>query len=44
MIPLSIFKELFDYHYWARDQQLKACESLSQEQFLKPLGNSFPSV
>lgn len=44
MIPLSIFKELFDYHYWARDQQLKACASLSQEQFLKPLGNSFPSA
>jgi uncharacterized damage-inducible protein DinB len=44
MIPLSTFRELYDYNYWARDRQLEACAALSQEQFLRPLGSSFSSL
>ena len=44
MIPLDTLRELFDYNYWARDCQLKACAALTQEQFLRPMGNSFSSV
>lgn len=44
MIPLTAFRELYDYNYWARDRQLKACSALTEEQFLRPMGNSFPSV
>jgi uncharacterized damage-inducible protein DinB len=44
MIPLSIIRELFDYNYWARDRQLESCRSLTSEQFLRPLGNSFSSL
>ena len=43
-ISLSVLKELFAHNYWARDRQLQACAALSGEQFLRPLGNSFPSV
>jgi len=44
MIPLETLGELFDYNYWARDRQLDACAALSEEQFLRPMGNSFSSV
>ena len=44
MIPIDTFRELFDYNYWARDRQLDACAALTQEQFLRPMGNSFSSV
>jgi uncharacterized damage-inducible protein DinB len=43
-ISLSALKELFAHNYWARDRQLLACSALTSEQFLRPLGNSFPSV
>jgi uncharacterized damage-inducible protein DinB len=43
-ISLSALKELFAHNYWARDRQLQACAALTSEQFLRPLGNSFPSV
>jgi uncharacterized damage-inducible protein DinB len=43
-ISLSALKELFTPNYWARDRQLLACSALTSEQFLRPLGNSFPSV
>ncbi len=43
-ISLSVFNELFAHNYWARDRQLKSCEALTDEQFGRPLGNSFPSV
>ena len=43
-ISLAILNELFDYNYWARDRQLQACAGLTEEQFLRPLGNSFPSL
>src|SRR5438445_401489 len=35
---------MFDYNYWARDRQLKACKALSPEQFLRPMGSSFSSL
>ena len=35
---------LVDYHYWARDRVLAACEQLSPDQFTRDLGNSFRSV
>ena len=44
MISLTVLGELFDYNYWARDRQLEACATLTIEQFLRPLGNSFSSL
>ena len=44
MIPLVTLRELFNYNYWARDRQLEACRTLNQEQFQRPLGNSFSSL
>ena len=44
MIPLATLFELFDYNYWARDQQFKACARLTRKQFTEPLGGSFSSV
>ncbi len=44
MIPLPVLQMLYDYNYWARDQQLQACTVLSEEKFLRPMGNSFSSV
>jgi len=43
-ISLSALQELFAHNYWARDRQLQACAALTSDQFLRPLGNSFPSV
>src|SRR5271169_5686624 len=44
MIPLDTLRDLYDYNYWARDRQLDACAALADEQFLRPMGNSFSSV
>ena len=44
MIPLTVLHQLYDYNYWARDQQLRACAALSEEKFLRPMGSSFSSV
>jgi uncharacterized damage-inducible protein DinB len=44
MIPLATLRELFAYNYWARDRQLEACATLTQEEFQRPLGSSFSSV
>jgi uncharacterized damage-inducible protein DinB len=41
---LPVFLEEIEHHYWARDSQLHACESLTVEQFLSPIGGSFSSV
>lgn len=43
-MSLASLNELFDYNYWARDRQLQTCAGLTEEQFLRPLGNSFPSL
>ena len=44
MMPLDLVRELYVYNYWARDRQLEACEALTEEQFLRPMGNSFSSL
>lgn len=44
MIPLSVIQEMFEYNYWARDLQLRACATLTPEQSLRPLGSSFSSI
>ncbi len=44
MISLEALRELYDYNFWARDQQLAACRSLSDEQLARPLGSSFGSL
>jgi len=43
-ISLATLNELFDHNYWARDRQLQACAGLTGDQFLRPLGNSYPSL
>jgi uncharacterized damage-inducible protein DinB len=43
-ISLAVLNQLFDYHYWARDRQFQACQAIAEEQFLRPLGGSFPSL
>ncbi len=44
MIPLATLREWFEYNWWARDRQLEVCSQVSLEQWLRPLGNSFPSL
>lgn len=44
LISRDVFLTLFDYNYWARDRQLEACASLTEEEFRRPLGSSFTSV
>jgi uncharacterized damage-inducible protein DinB len=44
VVAFETLKELYDYNYWARDRQLEACETLTEEQFLRPMGNSFSSL
>lgn len=44
MISLDVLLDLYDYNYWARDQQLAACATLSEEQWARPLGASFGSL
>ena len=41
---LPVIREGMEHNYWARDQQLRACASLSAEQFLRAIGGSFPSL
>ena len=43
MTPEEIH-QLFDYNVWANQRSLDAAAQLSDEQFIKPLGSSFPSV
>jgi uncharacterized damage-inducible protein DinB len=43
-ISLTALIELFDYNYWARDLQIKACTTLTEQQFLRPMGSSFSSL
>ena len=38
------FDHLLGFHYWARDRVLLAVESLSAEQYARPMGNSFSSI
>ena len=43
MTPEEI-RQLFDYNHWANQRSLEGATQLSEEQFIKPLGSSFPSV
>lgn len=43
-IANSTIRLLYDYHYWANRRMLDACESLTPEQWGKPLGHSWGSV
>jgi uncharacterized damage-inducible protein DinB len=43
-MQITIIRELLDNNYWARDRQLEACAALSNEELLRPLGNSFASI
>lgn len=40
----AMFRTLVDYHYWATDQLLQKVDSLSDEQFSRDMGSSFPSI
>jgi uncharacterized damage-inducible protein DinB len=35
---------LIDYNYWARDRMLDAVATITPEQFIRPMGNSFNSI
>jgi len=43
-MTLRDLQALLDFHYWARNRVLEAAQSLTPEQFVRPLGNSFESV
>jgi uncharacterized damage-inducible protein DinB len=38
------FLLLVDFHYWARDRLLSAVDLLTDEQYARPMGNSFSSI
>jgi uncharacterized damage-inducible protein DinB len=44
MEQLPIISDGVNYNYWARDRQLQSCASLTAEQFVRPVGGSFPSL
>jgi uncharacterized damage-inducible protein DinB len=44
MISPEVFRRLYDFNYWARDQQLDACRKLAAEQFTRNVGGSFSSL
>ena len=35
---------LIDYNYWARDRVLDAVATITTEQFIRPMSNSFNSI
>lgn len=37
-------RSLFDYNAWANHRSLEAAAALPNDQFIKPLGSSFPSL
>jgi uncharacterized damage-inducible protein DinB len=41
---LPTIREMFEHNYWSRDQQLRVCAGLTEEQLQRPLGGSFPSL
>ena len=41
---MSIIRDGVNHNYWARDRQLQVCASLSAEDFMRPVGGSFPSL
>jgi uncharacterized damage-inducible protein DinB len=43
-MTIDYMNALLDFHYWARDRVLVAVESLSTEQYARPMGSSFSSI
>lgn len=43
-VETDMFRTLVDYHYWANDLLLQKVGSLTDEQFSRDLGSSFPSI
>lgn len=43
-MTLEDFRLLYDFNSWANHRVLDACAPLTDEQFTRDLGNSFPSV
>jgi uncharacterized damage-inducible protein DinB len=43
-MDLRYLQRLIDFHYWARDRMLAAVATLTVKQYVRPVGNSFPSV
>lgn len=43
-MTIDYMNALLDFHYWARDRVFVAVESLSPEQYARPMGNSFSSI
>ncbi len=41
---LPTIREMLDHNYWARDQQLRVCGGLAQDELQRPLGGSFESL
>ena len=44
MISPEVLRQIYDYNFWARDQQLAVCTGLAEEQLSRPLGSSFGSL
>ncbi len=44
MISPEVIRELFEYSFWAREQQLDACAALREDQLTRPLSNSFGTL
>jgi uncharacterized damage-inducible protein DinB len=44
MLQMSMIRDGVKHNYWARDRQLQVCASLTEEQFLRPVAGSFPSL
>jgi uncharacterized damage-inducible protein DinB len=43
-MDIASIAELHKYNHWANDQSLSAVSRLNEQQFTRPLGNSFSSV
>lgn len=41
---LQEIRQLFSYHYWARDRMLDAVAALTPEQYTREIGGSFGSI
>jgi uncharacterized damage-inducible protein DinB len=43
-MDLNDVRRLYDYNTWANHRTLESCAALTDEQFTRNLGSSFPSV
>jgi uncharacterized damage-inducible protein DinB len=44
MVSPEVLRQIYDYNFWARDQQLAVCKTLAEEQLSRPLGSSFGTL